>query len=131
MHWIHLAIAIVCEVVATSALKGSEGFTRAWPSAVVVVGYATAFFFLGLSLRSLPVGVAYALWAALGMALITLSGWWVFGERLDRWALAGIALIIAGVVLITAVSDTLGGAEERAGRQGAPGDGPRVGLHHE
>jgi len=108
MHWVYLALAIVCEVIATSALKASDGFSRLGPSGLVVVGYTTAFFFLGLSLRALPVGIAYALWAAIGVALITLSGWLLFGERLDRWAATGLVLIIAGVVLITAFSGVIG-----------------------
>lgn len=104
MHWIYLALAIVFEVAATTGLKAADGFTRPGPVAVVVIGYLAAFFFLGLSLKSLPVGIAYAIWAALGMVLIAVSGWLVFGERLDAWAIAGIVLIVAGVVMIGAVS---------------------------
>lgn len=107
MHWIYLALAILFEVVGTTALKAAEGFTRLWPVVIVVLGYLAAFFFLGLSLRSLPVGIAYAIWAALGMVLIAVSGWLVFDERLDAWAIAGIMLIIAGVVLIGVVSETV------------------------
>lgn len=107
MHWIYLALAIVFEVAGTTGLKAADGFTRPWPVVVVVVGYLAAFFFLGLSLKSLPVGIAYAIWAAFGMVLIALSGWLVFDERLDAWAIAGIVLIVAGVVLIGAVSGTV------------------------
>jgi len=107
MHWIYLALAILFEVVGTTALKAAEGFTRPWPVFIVVLGYLAAFFFLGLSLKSLPVGVAYAIWAALGMVLIAVSGWLLFDERLDAWAIAGIVLIIAGVVLIGAVSESV------------------------
>lgn len=107
MHWIYLAFAILFEVAATTALKAAEGFTRPLPVVLVVVGYAAAFVFLGLSLKSLPVGIAYAIWAALGMVLIALSGWWVFGERLDAWAVGGILLIIAGVIMIAAVSESV------------------------
>ncbi|MCA1780134.1 MAG: multidrug efflux SMR transporter [Xanthomonadaceae bacterium] len=110
MHWFYLAIAIFSEVIGTTALKAAEGFTRLGPSLLVVVGYLTAFFFLGLSLRVLPVGIAYALWAALGMVLIVISGWLFFGEQLDGWAKLGLALIIAGVVLVSGVSGNVRGA---------------------
>jgi len=104
MHWIYLAFAILFEVAGTTALKAADGFTRPWPVLIVVLGYLAAFFFLGLSLKSLPVGIAYAIWAALGMVLIAVSGWLVFGERLDAWAIAGIILIVAGVVMIGGIS---------------------------
>jgi len=107
MHWIYLAFAIVFEVMGTTALKAADGFSRPVPVLFVVFGYLAAFFFLGMSLKSLPVGVAYAIWAALGMVLIAVSGWLVFGERLDAWAIAGIILIIGGVVLIGAVSESV------------------------
>lgn len=107
MHWIYLALAILFEVAGTTALKAADGFTRPWPVVIVVLGYIAAFFFLGLSLKHLPVGIAYAIWAALGMVLIALSGWLVFGERLDGWAIAGIGLIILGVALIGGVSGSV------------------------
>lgn len=100
MSYLYLAIAIVCEVIGTSALKATEGFTRLGPSIVVVVGYGLAFYFLSLTLRTVPVGVAYAIWSGAGVALITLIGWLVFKQRLDAAALAGIGLIVAGVVVI-------------------------------
>jgi len=100
MPYLYLAIAIVSEVIGTSALKATEGFTRLAPSAVVVVGYGVSFYFLSLALKSLPVGVAYAIWSGVGVALITLIGWLAFGQRLDAPALAGIALIVGGVVVI-------------------------------
>lgn len=109
MHWLYLALAIVCEVAATSALKATQGFTRPGPIVIVVAGYVAAFLFLGLSLRVLPVGLAYAIWAALGVVLIALAGWLVHGEHLDGWAVAGIALIIAGVVMISVFSDSVPG----------------------
>lgn len=100
MAFVYLALAIIAEVIATSALKASEGFTRLWPSAVVVVGYSLAFYLLSLVLRSIPVGIAYALWAGLGIVLVTLVGLVVYGERPDLPALLGIAMIIGGVVVI-------------------------------
>jgi len=98
--YLYLAIAIVAEVIGTSALKAAEGFTRLLPSVVVIVGYSTAFYFLSLALKAIPVGIAYAIWSGVGVALITLIGWIVFKQRLDAPALAGLALIVAGVVVI-------------------------------
>jgi small multidrug resistance pump len=100
MSYLYLAIAIVCEVIGTSALKATEGFTRLGPSIVVVIGYGLAFYFLSLTLRTVPVGVAYAIWSGAGVALITLIGWLVFKQRLDAAAIFGIGLIVAGVVVI-------------------------------
>jgi len=100
MSYMYLVIAIVAEVIGTSALKAAEGFTRPLPSLVVVIGYGVAFYFLSLSLKVIPVGIAYAIWSGVGVALITLIGWLVFKQRLDAPALAGLALIVAGVVLI-------------------------------
>ena len=90
----------MAEVVGTTALKASEGFTRLGPSAIVVLGYALAFYLLSLTLRSIPVGVAYAIWSGLGTVLIALAGWWLFGQRLDSPALIGMALIVAGVLVM-------------------------------
>lgn len=104
MSWLFLAIAIVAEVVATSFLKASEGFTRIWPSVAVVVGYAIAFFFLSLTLKEIPVGVAYAVWSGVGVTLIAAIGWVAFGQRLDAAAIAGMTLIIAGVVVLNLFS---------------------------
>ncbi|TWI03016.1 small multidrug resistance pump [Luteimonas cucumeris] len=96
----YLAIAIVAEVIATSALKASEGFSRVGPSVIVVLGYGTAFYFLSLVLRTVPVGVAYAVWSGVGVALIALIGWAALKQPLDAAALIGIALIVAGVLVI-------------------------------
>ncbi|MBF6058780.1 MULTISPECIES: SMR family transporter [Thiomicrorhabdus] len=98
--WLLLAIAIVAEVIATSALKASEGFSRLWPSVLVVTGYAVSFYFLALTLKTIPVGITYAVWAGVGIVLISLIGWVVFEQKLDWPALLGIALIIAGVLVI-------------------------------
>jgi small multidrug resistance pump len=106
MSYLYLAIAIVAEVIGTSALKAAEGFTRLLPSLVVVIGYGVAFYFLSLALKTIPVGIAYAVWSGVGVALITLIGWLVFKQRLDPPALAGLALIVAGVVLIQFSSST-------------------------
>ena len=104
MQWIYLAIAIVSEVIATSALKSVEGFTRLVPSMLVVVGYASAFYFLSLTLRTIPLGVAYALWSGVGVVLVALVGWVVYHQSLDAAAFIGIALIIAGVVVLNLFS---------------------------
>jgi small multidrug resistance pump len=106
-QWVFLSIAIVSEVVATSALKASEGFTRLWPSVIVTVGYASAFYFLSLTLKTIPIGVAYAIWSGVGVALIALIAWLFFGQVLDTPALIGLALIIAGVVVLNVFSKTL------------------------
>ncbi|MFA7505971.1 MAG: SMR family transporter [Burkholderiaceae bacterium] len=105
--WGFLGVAIVAEVVATSALKASEGFSRWMPSLVVIAGYAIAFYFLSLTLRAIPVGVAYAIWSGLGVVLITAVGWIVFGQKLDLPALAGIGLILAGVLVMNLFSKAL------------------------
>ena len=102
--WLFLAGAIVCEVIGTSALKASEGFSRLLPTLVVVIGYGIAFYLLSLTLRSIPVGVAYAVWSGAGVALIALIGWLVFGQRLDAPALVGIGLIVAGVLVLNLFS---------------------------
>lgn len=106
-QWVILAAAIVSEVIGTSALKASEGFSRPWPSVIVVLGYAAAFFLLSLTLRTIPVGVAYAIWSGAGVALITLLSWLLFGQTLDLGAVVGIALIVAGVVVLNVFSSTV------------------------
>lgn len=104
MAYVYLAIAIVAEVVATSSLKWSEGFTRLGPSLVTVVGYAIAFYFLSLTLRTVPTGIAYAIWSGVGVVLIVAVAWIFQGQRLDAPALAGIALIVAGVMVMNLFS---------------------------
>jgi len=107
MQWVYLAIAIVSEVIATSALKAAEGFTRLVPSVLVVIGYASAFYFLSLTLRTIPLGVAYAIWAGVGVALVALVGWVLYHQSLDTAALIGIALIVSGVIVLNLFSKTL------------------------
>jgi small multidrug resistance pump len=104
MKWLLLFVAIVSEVAATSALKASQGFTRLVPSLIVVVGYAAAFYFLSLTLKSIPVAVAYAIWSGVGILLVTLVGVFLFRQTLDVPAILGIALILGGVVLLCGVS---------------------------
>ncbi|WP_404295827.1 DMT family transporter [Halomonas sp.] len=100
MVFVYLAVAIVAEVVATSALKATEGFTRLWPSLLVIVGYALAFYMLSLVLRTMPVGIVYAIWAGLGIVLVAVVGLVVYGQRPDLPAVIGIGLIVAGVLTI-------------------------------
>lgn len=108
MNYAYLTIAIACEVIATSALKATEGFTRFWPSALTVIGYALAFYFLSLPLRTVPVGVVYAVWSGAGIVLIALIGWLHYGQALDLPAIVGIALILAGVLVVNVFSRSVG-----------------------
>lgn len=107
MVYVYLVAAIVFEVIGTSALKLSDGFTRPLPSTVTALTYAAAFYFLALVLRSLPVGIAYAIWAGLGIVLITLVGILWFRQPLDLPAVLGLVLIVAGVLVINLFSKTV------------------------
>ncbi len=104
-----LVLAIVCEVVATSALKASDGFTRPLPALVALAGYAVAFWALAVVLRTIPVGVAYAIWSGVGIVAITLIGRFVFGQSLDAPAVIGIGLILAGVLVLNLFSASVKG----------------------
>ena len=106
-QWIFLSVAIISEVIATSALKASDSFSRPWPTLVVIAGYVVSFYFLSLTLRTMPVGIAYAVWSGTGVALITLIGWLLFGQALDTPAIAGLLLIIAGVAVLNLFSSTV------------------------
>jgi small multidrug resistance pump len=109
MYWnvVFLVIAVMFEVVATTALKETNGFTRLLPSLVAVSGYALAFYFLSLPLRTMPVGIVYALWCGAGIILITAIGWLWFRQALDMPALVGMGFIMVGVVIINLFSKTL------------------------
>jgi small multidrug resistance pump len=107
-HWVYLITAIVSEVIATSALKASTGFTKPLPSVVVVIGYLVAFDFLSLTLKTIPVGIAYAIWSGVGVVLISVVAWLLYGQRLDLPALIGMGLIISGVMVINLFSNTAG-----------------------
>lgn len=108
LNYVFLTVAILCEVVATSALKLTDGFTRLGPSLVALIGYGLAFYFLSLPIRTIPVGVVYALWSGAGIVLIAAIGYFFLGERLDLPAVAGIALILAGVLVVNLFSKTIG-----------------------
>lgn len=105
--YLWLAVAIVAEVIATSCLKLSAGFTRLLPGAITVLGYAVSFYCLSQTLRSMNMGVVYAIWSGVGIVLISIVGWWM-GQRLDGPALLGLALIVAGVLVINLLSKTVG-----------------------
>lgn len=100
MDWLLLFVAIVAEVIATSALKLAKGFTRLWPSVIVVCCYSLALYLLSLTLETIPVGVVYAIWSGSGVALITVVGRYYFGQVLDRAALVGIGMIVSGVIVL-------------------------------
>jgi small multidrug resistance pump len=106
--YLFLLLAVVAEVVATSALKASENFSRLIPSILVVAGYGTAFTLLSLTLKTLPLGVAYAIWSGVGTALVAVVGWLVYKQYLDLPAIAGIALIIAGTIVLNLCSNVSG-----------------------
>lgn len=103
-HWILLGLAILAEVIGTSAMKASEGFTRVAPSLITVVFYGIAFYLLSLTLRTIPVGIAYAVWSGVGIVLISLVAWAMYGQKLDAAGMIGIGLIIAGVVVLNVFS---------------------------
>lgn len=109
MPQLALAVAIVFEVIATAALKSSDGFTRLWPSLLVITGYALAFYALSLALRTIPVGVAYAIWSGVGVVGIALIGRIAFRQALDAPALIGISLILAGVLVLNLFSASVKG----------------------
>ena len=105
MPYLYLAIAVAFETIGTSAMQASQQFTRLWPSVLVIVGYAISFYFMALTLRYMPVGIVYALWSGLSIILIALIGYAVFGQKLDLPAIAGLGLIIAGIVVIQLFSN--------------------------
>lgn len=104
MNWIYLALAISAEIIATSALKLSDGFNRLWPSAFAAAGYAIAFYFLALTLRTIPVGIAYAIWSGVGIVAIAIIGTVWFHQHLNIASMIGIGLIVAGVIVLQVFS---------------------------
>jgi small multidrug resistance pump len=107
MAYLYLMIAIVAEVIGTSMLKASEGFTKLVPSLIFVVGYGVAFYFLSLILRTIPVGITYAIWSGVGIVLIALVGAIAFKQIPDTPAILGMSLIIGGVIIINVFSKTV------------------------
>ena len=108
MTYFYLAIAIIAEVIATSALKASDGFSRLVPSIITVIGYGIAFWCLSLTLKVIPTGIVYAIWSGVGIVLISAVGWFWFKQSLDTPALIGLGLIIAGVLVINLFSKSVG-----------------------
>lgn len=106
--WMYLLLAILSETAATLALKASEDFTRLWPSVIVVTGYAAAFYLLAKTMRTIPVGISYAVWAGVGIVLIAVAGWLLFDQELDTPALIGIGLILTGVLVLNLFSKVAG-----------------------
>lgn len=104
MSYLYLGSAIILEVIATTALKASDGFTKLVPNVITAVGYAASFYFLSLTLKTMPTGIAYAIWAGCGVVLISLASWLIYGQRLDLAAIGGMALIVAGVMVINLLS---------------------------
>lgn len=107
-HYLSLVIAIVAETIGTTALQASHQFTRLWPAVGSVVAYAISFYFMALALKVMPVGIVYAIWSGLGIVLIAVIGFVVFGQRLDLPAVLGLGLIIAGIVVIQLFSGSTG-----------------------
>jgi len=104
MHYAILLMAVIAETIGTTALYASQQFTRFWPSVLVVVSYALSFYLLSLTLKYLPVGIMYALWSGMGIILIALFGYFIYGQRLDLPAILGLAMIIGGIVMIQVFS---------------------------
>ncbi|HHF3064155.1 TPA: multidrug efflux SMR transporter [Vibrio diabolicus] len=103
-----LSIAIVCEVIATSYIPKTEQFTKMMPSTVVLIGYGIAFFLLSVTVKTMPVGVVYAIWSGVGIVLVATVGYFVYGQRLDLPALVGIGFILTGVMIVNLLSKTVG-----------------------
>jgi small multidrug resistance pump len=107
MIYFLLAAAIVAEVIGTSALAKTDGFTQLWPSLIAVTGYGIAFFLLALVMRTMPVGIVYAVWSGTGIVLVAFAGWALFGQKLDLAAWVGLVMIIAGVLIINLLSKSV------------------------
>ncbi|MEL6128133.1 MAG: multidrug efflux SMR transporter [Pseudomonadota bacterium] len=107
MHWLYLTLAIAGEIVGTTALKASNGFTQLGASLVAVLGYCVAFYFLAVALKTVPVGVAYAIWSGAGVAAIAVIGTVMFGQKLDFYAIVGISLIVLGVIVLNTMSSSV------------------------
>lgn len=103
-----LLIAVIAETIGTTALQASHQFTRLWPSLIVVIGYGLAFYFMAITLRYMPVGIVYAMWSGLGIVLIALIGYLVFGQHLDLPAVLGLGMIISGILIIHLFSKSAG-----------------------
>lgn len=106
--YLYLAIAIAAEVVATTSMKAIDGFSKPLPLILVVGGYAIAFWMLTLVVRTIPVGIAYAIWAGLGIVLVSIAAMFIYQQKLDLPAVLGMVMIVSGVVVIQAFSRVTG-----------------------
>jgi Membrane transporters of cations and cationic drugs len=107
MNWLYLFLAIVAEVIATLALRGAEGFTKLVPSLIAIVGYAVAFYLLSLTMKTIPVGISYAIWSGVGIVLVSVLALWIFNQTLDKPAVLGMAMILGGVLIINLFSKSI------------------------
>jgi len=105
-HYIVLLCAVAAETIGTAALQASQQFSKPWPSVLVVIAYAISFYLLALALRTIPLGIAYALWSGLGIVFITTIGYLVYGQKLDLPAIFGLGLILSGIIVIHLFSST-------------------------
>ena len=108
MAWLYLGLAIVAEIIATSALQATQGFTKLWPSVLTLLGYGLAFYFLSLTLRSIPLGIAYAIWSGVGIVCVSIIAYFLYKQSLDLPAVLGMFMIVGGVVIINLFSKTVG-----------------------
>lgn len=107
MHWFLLFIAIICETLASAAVKMSEGFTRPVPTVGLFLGYGIALYCFSLAIKTIPVGIAYAVWSGVGVVLIVALGWYFFGQKLDLAAIVGLGCIVIGILIIHLLSKSI------------------------
>ena len=107
MAWVYLGLAIVAEIIATSALQATQGFSKLWPSVLTLAGYALAFYFLSLTLRSFPLGIAYAIWSGMGIVCVSIIAYFLYKQSLDLPAILGMSMIVGGVVIINLFSKSV------------------------
>ena len=107
MAWVYLGLSIVAEIIATSALQATQGFSKLWPSVLTLAGYALAFYFLSLTLRSIPLGIAYAIWSGVGIVCVSIIAYFLYKQSLDLPAILGMSMIVGGVVIINLFSKSV------------------------
>lgn len=107
MKWIYLLVAIITEVIATSALKESEGFSKTLPSVVVILGYSLTFYFMSLTLKEMSVGITYAIWSGMGILLISLIGYFKYNQVLDGPGILGMTFIVIGIIILRFFSKSI------------------------
>lgn len=107
MAWVYLGLAIVAEIIATSALQATQGFSKLWPSVLTLAGFALAFYFLSLTLRSIPLGIAYAIWSGVGIVCVSIIAYFLYKQSLDLPAILGMSMIVGGVVIINLFSKSV------------------------